>query len=453
MSQTAQDRSTGDTAPEHRFGNPPLQSNHFLSDVLALGDRQAVVTSRDVRSSTHVKLVNRGVRLTSVMFERIVRHKLLVPIEDCVAVEHGVRAESLGEDARALLAPNGVYAALASRVAHGALVGSFSVMPLPAPIAVKLTVAKEQRTRLYEHSVEVALLSVYLSARLGGDNAELIHAASAGVLHDLGQLHLAPQLLDPRRPLANDEYEFVYSHPVASYLIAEAYPEYPTVVRDAVLQHHERLDGSGYPRGLRAGGISPLGEIVAAAEVGAILMRRTAQLGVAAYMEVPLRMMLHKLNPRLIGLLSELLQLRADIAEQPPASAPDLDQHRRQLQVVADVLLDWEQTKAALVADNGVSGDEIVHLLTARLEQLHRVLLASGFDPRDVDGFVELLDDDHALRSEMAAIAREARWGFFEVMLEVRRRWGEFAAAPEACRTAVADWIARADAHVRSSAK
>ena len=385
------------------------------------------------------------------MFDRIVRHKLLVPIEDCVVVEYAVRPESLGEDARALLAPDGVYAALASRVAHGALVGSFSVMPLPTPIAVKLTVAREQRSRLYEHSVEVALLSVYLSARLGGDNTELIHAASAGVLHDLGELHLAPHLLDPHHHLASDEYEFVYGHPVASYLIAEAYPEYPALVRNAVLQHHERLDGSGYPRGLRSGGISPLGEIVAAAEVGAVLMRRTAQLGVTAYMEVPLRMMLHKLNPRLIGLLSELLQLRADDADDLPAPAPDLDQHRRQLQVVADVLLDWERTKAALVADNGVPGNEIVHFLTARLEQLHRVLLATGFDPRDVDGFVELLDDDHALRSEMAAIAREARWGFFEVMLEARRRWGEFAAAPEASRNAVADWIARADAHVRLS--
>ena len=448
MSQTSPDPNTGATVPAHRFGSPPLQSIYFLSDVLALGDRQAVVTSRDLYSSTHVKLVNRGVHLTSSMFERIVRHKLLVPIEECVVVERGVRPESLGEDARALLAPDGAYAVLASRVAHGALVGSFSVMPLPAPIAVKLTIAKEQRARLYEHSVEVALLSVYLSARLGGDNAELIHAASAGVLHDLGELHLAPHFLDPKHQLASDEYEFLYSHPVAGYLIAEAYPEYPAAVRNAVLQHHERLDGSGYPRGLRQGDISPLGEIVAAAEVGSVLIRRTAQLGVAAYMEVPLRMMLHKLNPRLIGLLSELLQLQPDDANDQPA--PDHDQQRHQLQVVADVLLDWERTKAVLVANDGVAGDEILQFMTVRLEQLHRSLLATGFDPRDVNGFVELLDDDRALRSEMAAIAREAHWGFLEVMLETRRRWSEFATAPEASRSAVADWLARAGAHVRS---
>ncbi len=144
----------------------------------------------------------------------------------------------------------------------------------------------------------------------------------------------------------------------------------------------------------------------------ALLIRRTAQLGVAAYMEVPLRMMLHLLNPRLIGLLSELLQLQPDDANDQPA--PDHDQQRHQLQVVADVLLDWERTKAVLVANDGVAGDEILQFMTVRLEQLHRSLLATGFDPRDVDGFVELLDDDRALRSEMAAIAREAHWGFLE---------------------------------------
>jgi len=426
-----------------------VHSEHFLRDVLATGDRNPVVARCDVYASGRIKLVKRGVRLTSAMYDQLVNHKLLEPLEQCLDVEHGVRRDSLAQAVRALLVPGGHFALLTQQVTRGKLASAFSNVALPAPIAFKLTVAREQRPRLFEHSIEVALLAVYLAARSGWDNMGLTHAAAAGLLHDLGELHLDPVLFDRARPLRAEEYEFIYSHPVSAYLIVQAQLEYPALVRDAVLEHHERLDGSGYPRGLRAGTISELGQILAAAEVGAVLFRRATQTGVSAELDVPVRMMWHQFDPQLIGFLADLLAIEPPSGN--PATIGGLEGHRQQLQAVADVLIDWSRTRAEIEAcADEDARDALLGFVTARVDRMNRVLLATGFDPRDVDGFVGMLANDGTLRGELSAIAHEATWAFGEVRLEMRRRWGEFAAVPQPSRAAVEAWLARADRRMAS---
>lgn len=398
-------------------------------------------------SSTRVKLVKCGVRLTSAMFDHIVNHKLLEPLERCLEVADGVRRDTLAEHVRGLLVPGAHYAMLTRNVARGALISAFSNVDLPAPIAFKLTVAREQRPALFAHSLDAAVLAAYLALRRGWGGTGITHAVAAGLLHDLGELHIDPTLLDPRHRLSAEEFEFIYSHPVSAYLIAQAQPGYGPVIRDAVLEHHERLDGSGYPRGLRDGAISELGQLLAAAEVGAVLLRRVQRTGIAAHMEVPIKMMWHKFEPQLITLLRELLPVEA--ADGDDRVPVDLDGQRQLLQSIADLLVDWGRTQAELDgAGDRLPDDVLLTFVAARVDRLHRALLATGFDPRDVDAFVSVLADDGSLRSELAAIAGEATWAFRDVIHEARRRWDEFETAPEASRAAVDAWLSRAEARL-----
>ncbi len=429
-----------------------MQSEHFLRDVLTLGDRHAVVTHSDVFSASRIKLVKGGVRLTSAMYDRLVTHKLLEPIERCVTVAGGVSRQSIAERVRELLAPAGLFSPLTDEVSRGTLVSAFYGIELPARIAFKLTVAREQRPRLFEHSVDAALLAVYIAARRGWDKSNLPLPAAAGLLHDLGELHLDPGLFDPDRILRPDEFEFIYSHPVSAYLIVQAQPEYPAAVREAVLEHHERLDGSGYPRGLVAGAISELGQILAAAEVGAVLLRRAARTGLVANLEVPVKMMWHKFDPQLIGFLGDLINPRRGEMVAPPTGS--LDRDRGRLQVIADTLVDWERTTGVGVhGAQAPEGDTLLRFMQVRLEHLHRALMATGFDPRDIDGFVAAVADDGALRGELGAIAREAIWELYDLIHEVQRRWSGFAEAPEASRLAVDGWVQRTVACLAQSAE
>jgi HD-GYP domain-containing protein (c-di-GMP phosphodiesterase class II) len=100
--------------------------------------------------------------------------------------------------------------------------------------------------------------------RIDGDGHRLITAA--GTLHDLGKTAVPAEILTKPGRLTEAEFELIRVHPRTGYDILTGI-EFPWPVADVVLQHHERLDGSGYPDGLRVGDISAEARVLAVADV------------------------------------------------------------------------------------------------------------------------------------------------------------------------------------------
>lgn len=114
-----------------------------------------------------------------------------------------------------------------------------------------------------EHSTHVALLASRLALLLGED-VEL--ACMSGYLHDLGKVLVPREILDKPGPLTPEEWAIMRRHPQDGYhLLLHYWPSAPESVAQAVLGHHERLDGSGYPSASQV--MSRLTSIVAAADV------------------------------------------------------------------------------------------------------------------------------------------------------------------------------------------
>jgi HD-GYP domain-containing protein (c-di-GMP phosphodiesterase class II) len=88
----------------------------------------------------------------------------------------------------------------------------------------------------------------------------------AATLHDYGQLFVPAEILNKPDRLTEEEYAIVKKHPVLGFEALE-HVEFPWPVAQAVLQHHERLDGSGYPSGLSGNDIILEARIVAVADV------------------------------------------------------------------------------------------------------------------------------------------------------------------------------------------
>jgi HD-GYP domain-containing protein (c-di-GMP phosphodiesterase class II) len=88
----------------------------------------------------------------------------------------------------------------------------------------------------------------------------------AGVIHDLGKISIPAEILSTPRKLSDIEFSLVKAHPSTGYdILKEVDFDWP--VAEMVLQHHERLDGSGYPRGLKGDEIMPEARILAVADV------------------------------------------------------------------------------------------------------------------------------------------------------------------------------------------
>jgi len=99
---------------------------------------------------------------------------------------------------------------------------------------------------------------------LPDDQIEAIRIA--GVLHDIGKIRTPVSLLNRPGKLLKAEWELIKTHPVVGYKILKQIP-FPRPIAEIVYQHHERIDGSGYPRGLKGDRILIEAKILAVADV------------------------------------------------------------------------------------------------------------------------------------------------------------------------------------------
>lgn len=100
------------------------------------------------------------------------------------------------------------------------------------------------------HSQRVARATVHLSRAMGVHEAELVHVHRGALLHDIGKMGIPDHILLKPGPLSDEEWEIMRRHPVNAYEMLSPI-EYLRPALDIPYCHHEKWDGTGYPRGLR----------------------------------------------------------------------------------------------------------------------------------------------------------------------------------------------------------
>ncbi len=124
----------------------------------------------------------------------------------------------------------------------------------------------------YNHGVKVSLYMVALGRHLGLPRSELSHLGMIGMLADVGKTKLPREVLDKPGALSPEEFEVIKKHVELGLEVLTAGGNLPEEVRMGIAQHHERLDGSGYPNGLRAEQIGIYGRIAGLADCFAALV-------------------------------------------------------------------------------------------------------------------------------------------------------------------------------------
>lgn len=116
------------------------------------------------------------------------------------------------------------------------------------------------------HQRRVAELACAIAHEMGLDEICIQGLRMAGIIHDIGKIHVPAEILTNPGKLTDAEFEIIKTHPKAGYEILKGI-DFPWPVAEIVLQHHEKLDGSGYPNGLREPDILPQARILAVADV------------------------------------------------------------------------------------------------------------------------------------------------------------------------------------------
>ncbi len=118
----------------------------------------------------------------------------------------------------------------------------------------------------YVHSMNVALICNLFAHWLKYDEEETQTLTLAGLLHDIGKMLIPASIIKKPGKLTEDEYRIIQEHPVLGYNILKE-QKVDSRIANAALQHHERCDGGGYPKGLTLNQIDPFAKIVAIADV------------------------------------------------------------------------------------------------------------------------------------------------------------------------------------------
>jgi len=144
-----------------------------------------------------------------------------------------------------------------------------------APTIFALTAAIDAKDHYtFSHSVNVSYLATQLARAIGLDDEHVEMIRQAGLLHDIGKISIPENILAKTTPLTEEEYDVMKSHVENSIAMIRHLPSLDYVIPIAI-SHHERYDGTGYPRGLAGDSIPVGGRCLAIADAfDAIVSKR-----------------------------------------------------------------------------------------------------------------------------------------------------------------------------------
>jgi HD-GYP domain-containing protein (c-di-GMP phosphodiesterase class II) len=415
-------------------------SPHYLRALTDTAERRTIVADAAIYSTTGIKLVEKGARVDGRLYERLVQHKLREPIDRHLSVENPVNVPVLLAAAQALVKQRPLPAMLVDALGPlaGRLLAPLRSLALPGPIACKLTVMRDQRPELFEHSLQMMIVAVFLGLRSDLGERDCSSLAAAALLHDLGVLHMDPAWSDPEHKVVGPDRKHLVAHPITAMLMIRDTQSYSRATEVAVLEHHERMDGSGYPRGLAGDDITPMGRILLLAEVITAFFEKYDDMP-AQRLSLVLRLNHRKFPADLVAHILPLLQ---EDAVGESSLMPLGNDVPRQIELLAEAFACWDRLKAGLPPGTRPASTGAFAFADARLQGLQKSLLEAGSHPRQQSDMLPHLQGDPMGLAEVGLVAREALWQLQTVINACHRRWPRVddRATPE--DAAVADWCA-----------
>jgi HD-GYP domain-containing protein (c-di-GMP phosphodiesterase class II) len=384
-------------------------NKHMLDKLARLAQVEAIIATHDLVDFHGELVMARGERFGDKHQEALAGgRKLKKTIESSLRVENGVDTALIVQTARRIIDTSAPIGRILSVTSPKGVdpVARLAKMSFGDPLRLLLTMAHHDDARALEHAVSVSLLSICLASELKLADDGQQAAGLAGLLHDIGELYIAPAYFDPARRLLPHEWVQRVMHPRLGGMLVAELADYPPAVARAVEEHHERFDGTGYPRQLPGKRISGPGQAVSVAEVIAGLLEAPNPLERA---ELALKIIPGEHARELVSVISAAMRLeprphRAVLEE--GAGREDTRRLFRRICAVLELgqeLLDGTHAKSPHA--HALLGRTVERLLT-----IQRSFISTGLDAylNQNHGLHDALDG--VLMFEKAVATREIQW-------------------------------------------
>jgi HD-GYP domain-containing protein (c-di-GMP phosphodiesterase class II) len=387
-------------------------SRFFIKEVTDLANKRNIVAGEDIFAINGMKLVSKGSQLSSDFHDRLVVHKLLKPLEQSLSIDNPLDAKTIInlviEEARHVPALAPLYD---SPEFLERLLGLLGDLRIPSPLRLRLSVMQESLPALFQHSLTTTVLAMAVGIRGDLSREELRALTLASIFHDIGELFIAPDILSQEHKLSAEERRQIYVHPNIGYLMLNEFHDLPIGTATAVLQHHEQLNGCGYPDRLPADKIGRVSRYLAVAEVVASLIGKQ---DADKRIRVKMRMNRSKFDETAIAIIYTLF----DTASHSPARALDEVSLKTRLPLIASLFKSWD----ALFKTFSPQEVSSIQTLISRINDLRMLVTEPGFDLSDIDEIMMLADQgDSEICAELSILLEELEWQIRDFSRETER--------------------------------
>lgn len=387
----------------------PNQVNaHVLNAILDTAQDRAIVASRDIYDERGIKLLAQHMPITPVLQQRLLALQLKHPLETSLRFEAAPDKGQLRK-AFARLMDSGHPLVPPLRTWAREVDTQITSLPLDPVAHFLMSMVQVTSPSAFEHAIQAMALAGAMAVRAGANPGDLRQAMLAGLLHDIGEIYLDPALIGMGDALDLRQFRKVVTHPRRGEQLLVSLGHYPLALTRAVAEHHERLDGSGYPASLAGDKLSPLGRMLCVVEATLGMLALPGQGWARA--SFALRSTPGEFDGHWMGLVT-------DAAAEPPAGGQRVDgtvigqasaglsRASRRMHAAATV--------AAQLADHQSPQVRAVALAAAHL--LDR--LRAGWNdmglwadaPVDAQGQLEVVMAEDELRYRLSRLERNCLW-------------------------------------------
>lgn len=245
----------------------PLRLDAYDFYLAQLSATNPVTLVTPVYSRSGQLLFSAGDRLTPDILAPILPQTLAAPLSSCVQIERMMDKDELLQHLLNTIRDTEFFQALEERKypleSLQAVSSDLGRFPL---VRQRLTVMAAQMNKLFQRTLSVSLWSLFIAQEMRLPVEETHLMFWAAITHDFGMMHIPPQLIAKDEELTAEEWRILQGHVDISRQIVRGIAEFPVELINAVYEHHERCDGTGYPHGKVESEISLHGQILALAD-------------------------------------------------------------------------------------------------------------------------------------------------------------------------------------------
>jgi HD-GYP domain-containing protein (c-di-GMP phosphodiesterase class II) len=257
------------------------EQNHYASHLAEVNKSNDVIATKDVYNENGLLVVPMDTAINHEIADKILRHRLIEPLEEQVQLENALDGNGLNEGIDFFLGKYSdvrqVHSDCEFQTTLNRLVTSDILFPI---LLQELTVMQETLPNEYYKTLFCAWLSALLAREMELNDEFIRISFLAGLTHDIGLLHISPDILHKKDAFTAAEWRAMQSHVVVGQLLLKKLDGKNSRAARAVLEHHERCDGSGYPVGRNGEHLDIIGQIVGMADsIQAIRVNQFEEVG------------------------------------------------------------------------------------------------------------------------------------------------------------------------------